>query len=70
VTPASLALSLTATALRENRAAAALARAAGFSVIARAGTQTEYELRLSALAERCRQVGAAPAGAREATGSG
>ena len=42
--------SLTATALSENRAAARLARAAGFAVVDRAGIQTEYELRLSPVA--------------------
>jgi GNAT superfamily N-acetyltransferase len=50
--------SLTATVLSENRAAAALAHAAGFSVIARAGTQTEYELRLRPLADGQAGMGA------------
>jgi RimJ/RimL family protein N-acetyltransferase len=38
--------SLTATTLRENRAAARLLRAAGFSLARRAGIHTEYERRL------------------------
>jgi acetyltransferase len=41
--------SLSALILSENRAAAGLARATGFSVTGRAGTYTEHELRLSSL---------------------